>query len=391
MAWKDRAVELKVGAFLIASLGVLIAFILVLGNFRFSASHELFIDFPSSGGLREGAKVKIAGVPAGSVREIVFTGGEIRTEKGAPIYVRARIEIDPDMAKSVTTGSKFFVTTEGLLGERYIEVIPGSPEETPIPSGSICAGQSPVELQMVTARAADMLEKVYSSLDKEGQGISALVDDARAMVEHSSSILRQLDAELPGLIEDSRLTLKRAQSSLDRMDSLVDSGLQVVEGQDGVRDLVRSAAGTARQIEDEMPFLLASVDDLLQVTGALIENTGTRIDNVDAQVTSTAAGVRRLVGQATELVSGLEEAGIAEGAKTAISRASDDLTAATGSIRELSLRTEETVAHLSAIASAIREGKGSLGAFLNDREVYDDVRELILDLRKNPWKVLWKP
>jgi phospholipid/cholesterol/gamma-HCH transport system substrate-binding protein len=391
MSWKDRAIEIKVGVFLLASLGILVAFILVLGNFRFSKGHNLFLDFPSSGGLREGAKVKIAGVKAGSVQGIEFMAGQTTSEKGEPIYVRAKVELDADMARSVTEGSQFFVTTEGLLGERYVEIVPGPPDAAPIPDGTVCLGKPPVELAMVTSRAADMLEKVYVSVDKEGKGISNLVDNASAMIEHSSSILKQLDAELPDLLADARQTVARTQASLDKLDALIDSGRQALDDEDGVRDLVASASSVARQIDDELPYMLASLENLSLLSADLLQTALTRVESLDEQVTATAEGARRLISQAAGLVSDLKEAGLADSARKVMDRVTQDLTTATGSIRTLSTKTEETVGHLNAIASSIRNGKGTLGAFLQDREIYDDVRELILDLKKNPWKVLWKP
>ena len=48
--------------------------------------------------------------------------------------------------------------------------------------------------------------------------------------------------------------------------------------------------------------------------------------------------------------------------------------------RDQPARTEEQV----------ESGEGSIGAFLKDEELYDDLRELIRDLKHNPWKLIWK-
>jgi phospholipid/cholesterol/gamma-HCH transport system substrate-binding protein len=31
-----------------------------------------------------------------------------------------------------------------------------------------------------------------------------------------------------------------------------------------------------------------------------------------------------------------------------------------------------------------------LGAVMQDKQVYDDLKSLLADLRKHPWKMLWK-
>ena len=48
-------------------------------------------------------------------------------------------------------------------------------------------------------------------------------------------------------------------------------------------------------------------------------------------------------------------------------------------------------ATLLAIQSAhIKKGEGTVGALLMDEEVYDNVQEMVRDLKHNPWKFLWR-
>jgi len=43
-----------------------------------------------------------------------------------------------------------------------------------------------------------------------------------------------------------------------------------------------------------------------------------------------------------------------------------------------------------AIVAHVRRGEGTVGAFLMDEEVYDDVAEMVRDLKHNPWKLFWR-
>ena len=38
----------------------------------------------------------------------------------------------------------------------------------------------------------------------------------------------------------------------------------------------------------------------------------------------------------------------------------------------------------------MRAGKGTAGALISRDEIYADLRELIRDLKRNPWKFFWK-
>src|SRR5262249_20750251 len=44
----------------------------------------------------------------------------------------------------------------------------------------------------------------------------------------------------------------------------------------------------------------------------------------------------------------------------------------------------------NGLVTDLRAGKGSIGALLTKLDVYADVREMVRDLKNNPWKLLWK-
>ena len=44
----------------------------------------------------------------------------------------------------------------------------------------------------------------------------------------------------------------------------------------------------------------------------------------------------------------------------------------------------------AAVTGQVRQGKGTLGALAMDEAVYDDLQELLRDLKHNPWKFFWR-
>ena len=46
--------------------------------------------------------------------------------------------------------------------------------------------------------------------------------------------------------------------------------------------------------------------------------------------------------------------------------------------------------NVNGMVTDLRAGKGTAGALLARDEVYSDLRELIRDLKRNPWKLFWK-
>jgi phospholipid/cholesterol/gamma-HCH transport system substrate-binding protein len=59
-------------------------------------------------------------------------------------------------------------------------------------------------------------------------------------------------------------------------------------------------------------------------------------------------------------------------------------------IAQLAERANATAADAQAIAAHIKSGKGTVGALVMDEEIYDDMQEMVRDLKHNPWKFLWR-
>jgi phospholipid/cholesterol/gamma-HCH transport system substrate-binding protein len=43
-----------------------------------------------------------------------------------------------------------------------------------------------------------------------------------------------------------------------------------------------------------------------------------------------------------------------------------------------------------SMMARVKQGQGTAGALLKDEALYDDLSELVRDLKHNPWKILWK-
>ena len=44
----------------------------------------------------------------------------------------------------------------------------------------------------------------------------------------------------------------------------------------------------------------------------------------------------------------------------------------------------------AAITQGIGTGRGTIGQLIVDQEIYDDLKEMLRDLKRHPWKMLWK-
>ena len=60
-----------------------------------------------------------------------------------------------------------------------------------------------------------------------------------------------------------------------------------------------------------------------------------------------------------------------------------DVSAASGSARKLAAGAESVVGR-------VQRGEGTVGALLADEAIYDDLQEMLRDLKHNPWKFFWR-
>ena len=118
-----RTVEISVGAFVLAGILALVFLVVRVSgiNFQEHATYSITARFDDVAGLKRRAKVSMAGVTIGRVSTI-----QVDMEYGEAI-VHMQIETRAGRL-SVDTGAQ--ILTEGMLGGRYVNLLPGAEEET---------------------------------------------------------------------------------------------------------------------------------------------------------------------------------------------------------------------------------------------------------------------
>ena len=119
-----RTVEISVGAFVLAGALALVFLAVKVSGVNLSRSSDSYTvqaRFDDVAGLRPRAKVSMAGVTVGRVAKI-----EVDMEYGEAI-VSLEIQGKPGNL-TLDTGAQ--ILTEGILGARYVSLLPGADEET---------------------------------------------------------------------------------------------------------------------------------------------------------------------------------------------------------------------------------------------------------------------
>lgn len=161
MIFGRSKVELKVGIFIFIGLVILSIFILSIGNFKTWASgYHISVVFRFINGLKVGAPVRFAGVDVGEIKKIniYFDSRQKVTKVALLCWIKEDIKIPVD--------SQVWVNTLGLLGEKYVEIMPGATYENVLKEGDTIVGVDPLPMHEVGRLAKDIGERINNLLEQ---------------------------------------------------------------------------------------------------------------------------------------------------------------------------------------------------------------------------------
>lgn len=257
----------KVGIFASLCLVVLALLIWKIEDFHFGVKGQrLHALFDSVAGLDDKASVRIAGVRVGEVNGVGLQG------------TKARVTLVLDKPIPLTVGTTARIANLGLLGEKYVEIIPGPPNAPPLPPGSTLIGSTPPSIDDAMAKLSDIgssIQKVTGALaggDVAG-GISRLMADIkltsaeiRALVAENranvGSSVRNIDSLTATLARELPRLANQTQQALDQISELVREN----------RGNVSASLGNIRELTEK---LQTSADNLNKISGTIASGKGT--------------------------------------------------------------------------------------------------------------------
>ncbi len=212
MARRDDFIALKVGAFVLAGLAALMVFVLRANELNFlNKGYVIKCTFPEVHGLKVSSPVRVSGVLVGEVKEVNIVYDTINKHSSVEVQcaIRKGVEFPVD--------SRVEIISVGLLGDKGIEITPGTDYEHMVMPGYILRGQSEVSMQELIASGKDVAEEMKKSLTRINQMIGD--DDFFASIKDSVSKVGDASDEAKEAIKDVRDILsavKQGEGTLGR-------------------------------------------------------------------------------------------------------------------------------------------------------------------------------
>lgn len=344
--------ELRVGLFVLVGLLILaVAIFYVTGAGVWGPKYRIKTYLPEVSGLATGAPVRLDGVEIGNVERISIVPREQGKRPDHMRNIEVEMRLDRRYQNDILTDSVAMLVTEGLLGNRYVNIQRGY-SGVPIKDGQAVPGAEEKAIQQVVERSADVLANL--------QALSQDVQDLIAGVQQGRGTLGKL------LTDDK--AYKHLNSILEKGDEIATT---VQSGQGTIGKLVMS---------DEM---------------------GTKVEKTVDQMNTVLADLRAQKGTLGKL---LYDPTLYDQAKEAISNGNaviGDVRAGKGTLGKLATdetlynKLRDTSSNLSEATAKLNRSDNTAGKLFSDPHLYDnltgltaDMRSLIADFRKNPKKFL---
>ncbi len=270
--------EARVGIFVLLGLIVLTFFTFRVSKWGLIAEkgYRLTVDFDTAAGLEPKSDVKMAGVPIGKVEEIQLVGNRARLV----LRIRQGIRIPIDSVGSIQT--------QGLLGEKYVEILPGKDAQRNLPAGGQVANTlSPTNLdEMVRKLSAigDDVKKFTESLSGTfgtEEGKKALGDILRDV--------RATTASLRVVLQGNEQRFGRILANIDRLSADL-SDISASNKQD-VRATIANLRAFSDTLKSETPSLVRKLEEMSErVSGVMGDNR----ENLKESIQNLKAASARL-------------------------------------------------------------------------------------------------
>jgi phospholipid/cholesterol/gamma-HCH transport system substrate-binding protein len=155
-----KLTEIKVGIFVVVILFLFGVGVFVIGSHQkyFQRQYTLWASFSNIQGLIVGAPVSLAGLTVGRVNAIIFP--EDPREK----TIKVELKIKKGVQKRIRKDSIASIQTMGLLGDKYVEISLGSPENKVLQDGGYIESAPPFDLLAYATKLEEAIDVINTIL-----------------------------------------------------------------------------------------------------------------------------------------------------------------------------------------------------------------------------------
>lgn len=285
-------------------------------NKLFTRSYKVQTSFTNVAGLSEGASVRLSGVRIGSVKEIKFPKD---TDKN---FIVVLMHVKEDGVRRIGTDAIATIKTEGLLGDRYIEIIKGSKE-------------SPKEIKDIIKINSFNPADITKLLDQSDELIGNIINISESLDEIVKAFGKE---ENINNISDTIASFRNTIEAIEKEDGILNTLIY------GIKNKKAGDKNTLAKLDETIALLNEMLTEIKTGDGLLTallfeEDLKIKVDNAISNIEKAAESIGNDSGIANDL--------------------------------------RDTVANLKSITGKLDQGEGTIGAMINDPLLYDKLNSIL--------------
>lgn len=237
-----RLADVRLGIFVVSAALLLIAGSLwLVGSSSIGGKRVSYqVLLQDSGGVQPGDRVRFAGVAVGRVQAI-----ELRVDDPWPVRIDISVEADLPLRADGSAA----MTSAGLLGTSFLQLLPGTPNAALLAPGDTIHGQSGGGIQDAVARVEALSEKAVVLIDQTTEAMAEITQQIGPVLTRLQSVLSEKN------VEEISSLLESARRSMDEVGPRVGPLLERLDGvaeklEEGLEDLPGLTSRASRLLDD---------------------------------------------------------------------------------------------------------------------------------------------
>ncbi|MCB9025664.1 MAG: MCE family protein [Bdellovibrionaceae bacterium] len=185
--------EAKVGLLFLFAVLLVIGFAFALGIISPMAnSNDLTIAYNFAGGIEVGSPVRVMGIKVGKVKSIEFSP-DFKMPDGEEVKLKIKVVIEKKAWSSIRADSHFFINLAGVIGEKFLEVSPGSLSSEVLSPGQVVRGEDPPRIDQLISQSYGLAGKIIEMVEKNEGSVVNTIETMNKLVMNLNKLMVQME------------------------------------------------------------------------------------------------------------------------------------------------------------------------------------------------------
>ena len=258
--------ESKVGLFIIIGLILFFYMIVRVGQINLSfkkKGYTIYTTFDQTAALLKGAPVRLAGVKIGKVVDIYLKEGKAEVK----MFITHDIQIRKD--------SKATVSSFGIMGEKYLEIIPGQNATNFLKDGDRIEGIPPLSLDQIGSlfysigqnlkQVGETIKNIFTSEEGEYR-LKTILKNMAETSKQVNIAAQQIKEAIPEMLNDTKSSMNELNKIVfditKRIDSLTISLETIVNNN---QESVKGGLKSFKKLSDDLEEIAAEVSKMAKL------------------------------------------------------------------------------------------------------------------------------